>query len=469
MMRNALLLIAALVLSCACTLDRSKQIKSEYATVIAALQATATPQAPPTPVAPSVLRPATALPTPRPARPTATPTPTVQPLRLVAQGFGAVGRELSYAFIVENPNANQALVNTAYNAVLYNAAGVAVQSDAGIVQLVLPGQRLGQAAMVSLIHDDAIDHVDVALQTGRALPAAQQPAFTADQVAYAPGQALGRVSGIIQNPVPAELHIVLVNAVAYDAAGRIVGGGFTNISLLPASGRARVEVPVLTTSPPDRVELSVELGLGNLDQLSAAATPAPSGDVRIVDQGYGQGYGQEQGTVGYALLIENASSTLEYAGVGYEATFYDAGGVALASESDVLERILPGERIGVAQKRVLAQGGQIARMQARLVPGKPRPAQQGAAFVGGAAAYGPHRGVASVIGTIRNQSTQDVKAVQVFAVAYDARGAISGGGATLIDLAPAGRDAQAEVFITSAGPPARVELFAAPSVRSATN
>ncbi|HZQ34574.1 MAG TPA: FxLYD domain-containing protein [Dehalococcoidia bacterium] len=462
-MRTVLCAVAIVaLLCCACTGVNEKKIRSDYATVIAALQATPspTPRAAPT-LAPSrPVTPAAASLFSTASAATPTPAPPQSP-RVVAQGMGQQGHTLSYAFVVENPSTGVALENIPYRATFYNAAGAAAHTDFGIVQLVPPGQQIGQAQIITLIHEGAIDHVEVALQQGRAVPTRPLPEFTADQLSYTPGQSLGTIGGIVHNPAAVAFSHVLVSAIAYDAADRIIGGGFTVLPLLPPAGQARVHAQVLTAAPPDHERLFVELRDPG-DFAAASATPAQA-DLTIVAQGFGQGSGTEQGTVGYGIIVQNGSTSLEYDGVGYQAVFYDANGIVIASEADELERILPGERLGVAQRRVLAQGGTAARMEVKLLPGKAQPATATAGLVGGGATYGPHRGVYSVVGTIRNAGSQDIKAPQVFALAYDAQGRIIGGGATIGDLVPAGREAEVEIFITSAGAPARIELFGSTS------
>lgn len=461
-MRTVVCAVAiAVLLGCGCTGVNKQKIRSDYATVIAALQATPSPAPSATPTAPP-LRTSTPAPASLFSSAAATPTPApVQPPRIVAQGIGQQGHTLSYAFVVENPSAGVALENTPYRATFYNATGAAVQTDFGIVQLVPPGQQVGQAQIITLIRDEPIDHVEVTLQQGRAVLTPPLPAFPADQLSYTPGLSLGMIGGIVHNPAGVAFSNVLVSAIAYDASDQIIGGGFTVLPLLPAAGQARVQAQVLTAAPPDHERLFVELR--DPGDFAAASATLPSADLKIIAQGYGQGSGREQGTVGYAMIVQNASTTLEYDGVGYRAVFYDASGIVVASESDVLERILPGERIGVAQRRVLDQGGTVARMEAKLLPGKANRATAMAGLVGGAASYGPHNGVNSVRGTIRNAGSQDIKAAQLFAVAYDAQGQIIGGGATIGDLVPAGREAEVEIFITSASAPTRVELFGSTS------
>lgn len=278
--------VIAALLCCGCTGVNEKEIRSDYATVIAALQATPSPE----PSVTSTLVPVRAF-TPAavtlfPAPAAATPTPAdAQPPRVVAQGFGQQRHTLSYAFVVENPNAAVALENIPYHATFYNAAGVAVQTDSGIVQLVPPGQQIGQAQMMTLSRDDAIDHLEVTLQQGRLVPTRPLPEFPADQLSYAPGQSLGTIGGIVHNPTGVAFSTVLVSAIAYDAADRIIGGGYTVLPLLPAAGQARVRAQVLTAAPPDHERLFVELR-DPADFAAASATPAPA-DLTIVAQGYG--------------------------------------------------------------------------------------------------------------------------------------------------------------------------------------
>ena len=66
-------------------------------------------------------------PTPEPTTPPATPTPQAEPSNVVAQGFGLDGRELGFAFFVENPNAGFAIEDAQYQIAAYNDAGAVVR------------------------------------------------------------------------------------------------------------------------------------------------------------------------------------------------------------------------------------------------------------------------------------------------------------------------------------------------------
>jgi hypothetical protein len=63
------------------------------------------------------------------------------------------------------------------------------------------------------------------------------------------------VTGQIVSPYGSEITNLRVAAIAYDAAGEIIGGGYTFLDFVPANGKAAVEVSVTTAEEPTTVEL----------------------------------------------------------------------------------------------------------------------------------------------------------------------------------------------------------------------
>lgn len=204
-----------------------------------------------------------AIPTPTPfptvpPLPTATPAPAFSgtPVVLVEQGFGrgtgnVSSREVGYAFLVSNPNPYLTALDVGYQVVLYDAAGVVVGTDQGLVRRVLPGQRLGIGNRVYANGDAAPARMETRLTTGGYAREPAAVALVRDAATYR----AGRVGGNILNDSDLDAPLVLVTAISYDAAGQVVGGGSGQAVAVPARGRVAVEVPVVTTGVPQRVEL----------------------------------------------------------------------------------------------------------------------------------------------------------------------------------------------------------------------
>ena len=190
-----------------------------------------------------------------PAAPTmAAPESPTAP-QVVATGFGQDGSQMGVAFIVENPNPGHTFESSQYQIAAYDANNTVVETESGYVTLLLPGQRAGIATTMFLNEGVTVARVDVQLKAGRAQPSEPVPTFTVDAVTYMPEEYFPKVTGTITSPYQQDLENIRVSAVAYDAAGQIIGGGFTFVDFVPAGGQAAVEVSVTTAGPPASVEL----------------------------------------------------------------------------------------------------------------------------------------------------------------------------------------------------------------------
>ncbi len=116
------------------------------------------------------------------------------------------------------------------------------------------------------------------------------------------------------------------------------------------------------------------------------------------------------------------------------------------------------------------EGAQAARIEVQARPGRAGSSD----FVslgsnplsGENTAYLASRVAPKVSGIIRNRLGQDVSDISVSAVLYDGSGAIIGGGSTYLEFVPANGTAAVEVYVTSKGTPARIDLYPALTILS---
>jgi hypothetical protein len=178
-------------------------------------------------------------------------------LQVIARGFGQDQRVVGYGFLVKNTSPTLVTDQTGYVVTGYDATGRVVNTANGQVGIVLPGQRQGVAGTFAVPGDARVARIDVQLA-----PAAYHLAWEGSPPglsttilgprAKAPSTT---VSGTVVNPDSVGFDGASVSAIAYDAAGQIIGGGSTRVGALAPDARLPVDVPLTASAPPIQLEL----------------------------------------------------------------------------------------------------------------------------------------------------------------------------------------------------------------------
>jgi hypothetical protein len=394
--------------------------------------------------------------------PTTVPTkpPTPEPVHIVAQGFGRDGRSLGYAFVLENPNPQLAIENSQYQVAVYDADGVVVEMDSDYVELLLPGRRFGIAGTVFLDQGITVSKIEVQLSEGAHVASSQIPTFAIDSISYHRGEYTSRATGVVKNPHDREVTDLYVSAVAYDAGGEVIGGGFTYLNFVLANGATGVKVNI--TSAPDAEVASIELYamLSALSSLTPEdSLPSGAANLMLVEHGFGQ-QGQE---VGFGMLVENPNPSFAVDGAQYHLTAYAEDGSVLDAEQSFLDTLLPSQTLGLGGNLYLDEGMEVARLDVQIKGGRFTKSDAVPFFTTEKAAYQPDQYRPQVTGHVVSPYGSEITNLRVAAIAYDASSEIIGGGYTFLDFVPANGKAAVEVPITTAGEPATVALYAAVS------
>ena len=402
---------------------------------------------------------ATATPTRLPPTPTAEP----EPVGITAQGFGQDDRSLAYAFIVENPNMGLSIERSQYQVGAYDAEGVVVDTDSGYVELLLPGQTLGVVGTMYLDEGVTVARVEPQLNEGDAVASEGIPTFTVDSVSYHAGEYSSAATGIVKSPYNADISSVKVFAVAYNATGDIVGGGFTYLSFILANGTTGVEVAVTTSKDEEVASVDLYLTLSGLSLLtSQGAMPAGTANLVLSKSGFGQ----QRRQVAFGLLVENPNQGFSVEDTQYHVTIYAEDGTVLGTEGGYINVILPNQTLGVAGSVYLFEGMTASRVDVQLKAGTFKESDVLPVFTAENVVYHAGEYSSKVTGQVVSPYASDITDVRVCAIAYDEAGRIVGGGLTYLDFVPASGRAAVEVFVTAAGEPATVELYPAMSALS---
>lgn len=383
----------------------------------------------------------------------ATPKLVAQELVLLEQGFGQKDQEVAYGMVIENPG-DTALIDSQYQVTIYDAEGTVLDTDQGYMALVLAGQRLGIAGTVYLNEGQVADKIEIVLESGEAAETDFNAPLTTDKVIYNEGEYISMALGLVSNPFDLEVGNVDVWGIAYDAAGNIIGGGNNTLNFITAGSSSGIALSITSKGTVARVEFSAAL---------ANSTPWDDSSDRVgVEQVTlgNQGFGQKDTEVAYGALIQNASADSAAGNIIVHITFFAENGDVIAVEDNSLQVILPGETQAIAASTYPPEGLNVASIDIQyrvnlMVPvsGLPSLTSENVNYLDDE--YSP-----KVTGQVMNPYDKKLENVQVVVIAYDADGAIIGGGTGYIDFISAGKKAAVEVYVTASDVPASLEMYA---------
>jgi hypothetical protein len=153
-----------------------------------------------------------------------------------------------------------ALESVPYRVTTYDAEGNILDVSSGYISVLLPKQTLAIAETTYLPENAKASQVIVQIaQRGNYEESEALPAFTSENTNFQAGSFSSKITGTIINPYAKDITNLRVYAIAYDAAGGIIGGGFTFIDFVPATGKAAADVSVTVAGTPASVELYATL------------------------------------------------------------------------------------------------------------------------------------------------------------------------------------------------------------------
>ena len=399
--------------------------------------------------------------TPTPA-PTATPTPKPEAIQLVAQGFGQDGRDLGFAFLVENPNVGFAIERSQYQIAAYDNDGTVLETDSGYIELIVPSQTLGVAGTMWLDEGMTVSKVEVQLRQGDTVATDPIPSFETESSIYYAGEYSDNATAIVSSPYNRDLTNIRVSAVVYNEGGEIVGGGFTYLNFILANSSTGVDVGITSSGNVANVELYPSVsGLTSLR--TEDALPEGASDLVLVKQGFGQ---DERGA-GFGMLIENPNDGFAVESSQYHLTAFAEDGHVLETEEGYVKVLLPNQTLGVGGDLYLEEGMRIARVDIQIKAGSFEESDPIPYFTAQNVDYQVGTYSSKVTGEVISPYTKDLTNIRVSAVVYNEGGEIVGGGFTYLNFILANSSTGVDVGITSSGNVANVELY--PSVSGLTS
>ncbi|MEI2618794.1 MAG: FxLYD domain-containing protein [Thermomicrobiales bacterium] len=399
--------------------------------------------------------------------PTSTLPPATGSLRIRQWGYSQseAYTEVSWGFLISNQDRASAVLDTAYVLTFVDDTGQTIKVDEGYIDIIMPDAEIGVGGSTFLPQDAIARSMRVDLRPGRLAQPPIRPAIAVENIAYFERSLFPIATGVVSAVFDRPVEDVRVYAVGFDRNDAIVGGGSVFLPFILPGQPIGVEVSISGAGQPSRIELYpvITSATVHADEM-ALLNPRPAA-VTIEKQGWGAV--AASGEIGWAFLLQNPSDTLAAEPVFYQVTAWSADGRVLATNTSAIPVLLPGELLGVGGSVFAPDGVAPDRVDIQILD----PSWEKLNATAGMLPVSNVQLVPDVLtpratGVVTNGLDVDLGSVAVFAVGYDASGAIIGGGLATIETLPARGEATVDVALAVGGEPARVELYAALSSSS---
>ncbi len=374
-----------------------------------------------------------------------------EPLVVEDSGFGQKEKTVGFAFTVKNSNEGQAVGRSEYQIAFYDESDTVVETETGYIELILPAQTIGVAGTKYLDDGITVKRIEVQLSDGTLEDSSPGPEIDVSKVTYWPGDISTSATALIKNPYKVDLDDLYVYAVAYDAKGAIIGGGFTFLGFLPASGQIGVEVPITSSDEPARVAIFPTFSIFSTSKTDKSSVKP----IELV----AQGNSKKGDRIGYAFIVNNPNAKMAIEDSRYQVTAYDADGRVLETDSGYVGALFPGQKFGIGDSLYLPKDTKIDKLVVQVKTGKAIETSATFPFSTTKVVFKDDRYFPKITGLVKNTHKKKLENVPVYGVAYDAKGVIIGGGFTYVNFVPANGQSPVEVQMTVEAKPAKVELF----------
>ena len=177
-------------------------------------------------------------------------------MTLLDSGYSVKGSSVSVGFVIKNDLSDQYIESTAYHVNVFDDHGNILGVDEGYVSLLFPGEQAGTAAAIDIPEGKTVKNVDVQIDPGSLKDdfEVDPNPFSTENVSFIPGTFGSSVTGTIKNSFSQTISNVELSIIAYNADGKIIGGGMTFVDFVPAEGQTGFEIAVDFAQAPSRID-----------------------------------------------------------------------------------------------------------------------------------------------------------------------------------------------------------------------
>lgn len=362
-------------------------------------------------------------------------------------------RNLITVFLFENLD-TAGIEDIEYTIIASDTNGATLKTETGYIDFIPAGGRTGVASQMFLDEGMVAENVDIEWTYYMDASGSNDMPFSFKNSRYYFDPYWDRFTTVMTNNSGSTFTNVRVDMLAFNAAGLVIGGGYTTLNFIPGNSKVGLSINGFVSDDPVSYEFFPKLNiLSNETNDTNLFT-----DLSILKTGY---YYDET-TLGSGFLVQNNTNDI-IKGAEYNLTIYEDDGTVAQVASGIISLIWPGQTIGVSPGSVtLSEGANPTDFEVNVITGELADQEfsknplsiQNSTFVDDD--LYPFVTVA-----IANAHNQDINNPYVTVILYDAADEIIGGGYTYPDPVPASGALTYDVYVTNAtsGPPDRIEVF----------
>lgn len=362
-------------------------------------------------------------------------------------------RNLITVFLFENQD-TAGIEDIEYTIIASDANGATLKTEDGYIDFIPAGGRSGVASQMYLDEGLVVENVDIEWTYYTDASGSADTPFTFENSRYYFDPYWDRFTSVMSNNSNSTFTNVHVDMIAYDAAGLVVGGGFTTLNFIPGNSKVGLSINGFVSDDPVTYEFFPKLSI---------ITNESSDDNLFTDiSTLKTGFYYNETSLGGGFLVQNTTSEV-MRGAEYILTIYEEDGSVSQVANGIISLIWPGQTIGISPGTVtLSEGAAPTDFVVNVMAGEPFDQEfstnplsvQSSTFVA-------DNLYPKVTITIANAHNQEINNPYVTVLLYNAADEIIGGGYSYPDPIPANGTLTYDVYVThvSSEAPARVEAF----------
>jgi hypothetical protein len=362
-------------------------------------------------------------------------------------------RNLITVFLFENLDSD-GVEDIEYTITVTDAAGTTLKTENGYIDFIAAGGKTGVASQMFLDEGMLADNVNIEWTYYMDAVGSEVNPFSFSNSRYYCDPYWDRFTTVMTNNSATTYTYVRVDMLAYDAAGLVVGGGYTTLNFLPGNSSVGLSINGFVSDDPVTYEFFPKLNILSNETNDANLFT----DLSILKTGF---YYDET-NLGGGFLVQNTTNEV-MRGAEYHLTIFEDDGSVAQIASGIISLIWPGQTIGVSPGAVtLSEGAAPVDFKVNVMAGDPANQEfssnplsiQSSTFI-------DDNLYPFVSVTIANDHNQEINNPYVTVILYDAADEIIGGGYTYPDPVPANGILTYDVYVTNATsvPPDRIEAF----------
>jgi len=356
-------------------------------------------------------------------------------------------------FLFENLDSD-GIEDIEYTIIASDANGATLKTETGFLEFIPAGGRTGVASQMYLEEGLVVENVDIEwTYYTDAIGSAETP-FSFENSRYYFDPYWDRFTAVMTNSSDTTYTNVRVDMIAYDSAGMVVGGGYTNVNFIPGNSQVGVSIYGFVSDDPVTYEFFPRTGILTSESDDASVFQ----DISVLKTGF---FFNET-TLGGGFLVQNNTDEVMKSAM-YYLTIYEEDGSVSQVNSGYINLLWPGQSLGVSPGEVvLSEGANPTKFDVFVIPGNPEDQELDAnPLTTQSATFLDDEFFSSVSVTIANAHNETIDNPFVTVLLYNAQDEIIGGGYTYPGPIAANGSLSYDVYVTntSSEPPARVEAF----------